>query len=204
MRRTKEEAEQTKQDLLDAALVEFSQKGYQATRLEDIAQRAGTTRGAIYHHFGNKASLYEALMESASQQGSVAIQDAIIEGGTFADICQRIFITTLQILEDDPKFRQVMALSLFKTGVSAELAALETERLQNAEATMQGISAYMQAGIDSGDIRADIEPEVMARAFIAFQNGLAWLWLANGEFFSLKDEATAYADILLHGLLPSP
>ena len=62
MRRTKEEAEQTRQDLLDAALTVFSQKGYTATRLEDVARAAGVTRGAIYHHFGSKAELYSALI----------------------------------------------------------------------------------------------------------------------------------------------
>ena len=44
MRRTKEEAEQTRQKLLDAALTVFSQKGYTATRLEDVARMAGVTR----------------------------------------------------------------------------------------------------------------------------------------------------------------
>lgn len=203
MRRTKEEAERTKQDLLDAALAEFSDKGYQATRLQDIAKRAGTTRGAIYHHFQNKVGLYRKLIESAAQQGDVAIQSAVAAGGSFANICERIMITTLQILEDDPKFRQVMALSLFKTGVSAELAIIESERLQEAEGTVQAIAAYMQHGISTGEARADLSPVVMARAFLAFQNGLAWLWLANGRSFSLKAEAQSYAEILLHGLLPT-
>jgi len=58
MRRTKEEAAQTRQELLDAALTVFSQEGYEAARLQDIAQAAAVTRGAIYHHFGNKAGLF--------------------------------------------------------------------------------------------------------------------------------------------------
>jgi len=68
MRRTKEEAEQTRQQILDAALLIFSQKGFQATRLQDIATEAGATRGAIYHHFQNKAGLYKSLIEEAMQQ----------------------------------------------------------------------------------------------------------------------------------------
>lgn len=204
MRRTKEEAEQTKQDLLDAALAEFSEKGYQAARLQDIAKRAGATRGAIYHHFENKADLYKKLIESAAQQGDVAVQTAVAGGGSFADICRRILTTTLRMLEEDPQFRRVMALSLFKTGASPELAAIEAERLQNAEATVQSIAAYMEYGIDAGEARADFTPDVLARAFLALQNGLAWLWLANGEFFPLKEEADAYADILLRGILATP
>jgi TetR/AcrR family acrAB operon transcriptional repressor len=52
MRRTKEEAEITKQNLLQAALEVFSRMGYSATRVEDIARQADVTTGAIYHHFG--------------------------------------------------------------------------------------------------------------------------------------------------------
>jgi len=62
MKRTQEEAAKTRQDLLDAALQVFSQQGYQAARLQDIAKAAGVTRGAIYHHFGSKAELFNTLM----------------------------------------------------------------------------------------------------------------------------------------------
>lgn len=203
MRRTKDEAEQTRQALLDAALAVFSDKGYQPARLQEIAEMAGATRGAIYHHFENKADLYKQLLEEASQQGNLALQTAVAEGGSFADICRRIFVTTWETLVNDKRFRQIMALSLFKTGVSPELAQIENERLQNATAVVEDIAAYMQIGIDSGDVRADLKPDTMARAFLAFQNGVALLWLANGEFFSLADEAPAMADIFLQGIVRS-
>ncbi len=201
MRRTKEEAEQTRQALLDAALAAFSDKGYQATRLQEIAELAGTTRGAIYHHFKNKADLYKQLLEEASHQGSTAIQTAVAEGGSFAEICRRIFVTTLEMLASDKRFQQVTALSLFKTGVSPELAKIEQDRLRNATAVIDGIAAYMLYGIETGEVRTDLAPDVVARAFLAFQNGAALLWLANGEFFSLVDDAPIMADIFLQGII---
>lgn len=201
MRRTKEEAERTKQQILDAALAEFSNKGYQAARLQDIASRAGTTRGAIYHHYQNKAGLYRSLVEAAAQKGNVAVERAIAEGGTFAEICRRILIISLEILEDDPQFRQVTALSLYKTGISAELADIDAERLLMAEQSIRGIADYMQFGIENGEVGVGRSPLAMARAFLALQNGLAWLWLSTGEQFSLTNDAEEYADILLHGLL---
>ena len=203
MRRTKEDAEQTRQALLDAALAAFSNKGYQATRLQEIAEMAGATRGAIYHHFENKADLYKQLLEDASQQGSAAIQTAVSEGGTFAEICRRIFVTNLEMLATNQRFRQVMSLSLFKTGVSPELAQIENERLQNATAVIEGIAAYMQYGIETGEVRTDLAPDTLARAFLALQNGAALLWLANGEFFSLSDDAPIMVDIFLQGILQS-
>ena len=201
MRRTKEEAQQPKEDLLQAALAEFSAKGYSAARLEDIAQRAGTTRGAIYHHFGNKAGLYKELIESAAQQGNVVIQTAVSGGGTFEEISRRIVTGTLELLEEDARFRQITALSLFKTGISEELAAIDAQRERDAAATIEGVARYMQMGIQAGEARSDIAPDLMARAFLAYQNGLAWLWLAGGENFALKEDADQYADLLLHGIL---
>ncbi len=200
MKRTKEDAEKTRTALLDAALAIFSSKGYQAARLQDIAAAAGTTRGAIYHHFSSKAELYKALIKEASQQGNVAIETAVSAGGSFSDVFRRIFVTTLQLLATDERFRQVTALSLYKTGISPELADLEEQRLQEADTLVAGIAATMQQGIASGDFRADISPATMARAFLSFQNGVAWLWLAGGQNFSLTDEATAFSEILLHGV----
>jgi TetR/AcrR family acrAB operon transcriptional repressor len=200
MKRTKEDAEKTRQALLDAALAVFSSKGYQAARLQDIAAIAGTTRGAIYHHFSNKAELYKALIKEAAQQGNVAIETAVSTGGSFTDIFQRIFITTLQLLATDERFRQVTALSLYKTGISPALADLEEQRLQEADSLVTGIAATMQQGIAAGELRDDVAPETMARAFLSFQNGVSWLWLAGGQNFSLADEATALSEILLHGV----
>lgn len=52
-RRTKEEAEATRESVLRAALDLFSEKGYSRTTLNDIAKRIGMSRGAVYWHFVN-------------------------------------------------------------------------------------------------------------------------------------------------------
>jgi AcrR family transcriptional regulator len=200
MRRTKEDADQTKQALLDSALQEFSQRGYQATRLQDVAENAGTTRGAIYHHFQNKAGLYKALIADASQQGNNALQRAVAEGGTIPEITARILTYSLQMLAENSRFRQVMALSLYKTGVSAELADMEAVRMAEAETLVAGIAGFMQAGQQQGQLRDDVSPENMARAFLAYQNGIAFLWLANPTIFSLTDEAESFAQLFLNGV----
>ena len=118
---------------------------------------AGTTRGTIYHHFENKADLYKQLLEEASQKGNLAVQTAVTEGGSFADICRRIFVTSLERLANNKRFRQVIALSLFKTGVLPELAQIENKQLQNATAVIEGIAAYMRYGIETGEVRADLK-----------------------------------------------
>lgn len=63
MKRTKEDAEQTRENILNAAIGLFADKGVTATTLEDIAAAAHVTRGAIYWHFKNKLEIFDALHE---------------------------------------------------------------------------------------------------------------------------------------------
>ncbi len=91
MRRTKEEADITRQRLLLAALNVFSRQGYDATRLEDIAAEAEVTRGAIYHHFGGKAELYNEMVMEFTQRVMPIINEAVEQGSSALDKLRRLF-----------------------------------------------------------------------------------------------------------------
>ena len=201
MRRTAEEAAQTRQDILEAALTVFSQKGYHATRLADIANAADVTRGAIYHHFDNKAKLYNDLITEASTIGSNAIQEAMASGGSFTEICALILINSLTLLENNRQMRQITELTLFKTGQDPELLEFEAMRKQQAITVVEGVAMLMQQGIQNGDLRSDLDSFDVARAFIAFQNGLISLWLSNRDAFSLAEQAPKFAEIFLQGIV---
>jgi TetR/AcrR family acrAB operon transcriptional repressor len=201
MKRTKEEADQTRHALLDAALVTFSRKGFAAARLEEIAEAAKVTRGAIYHHFENKLDLYLTLMQEASQRGGAAIQRAISEGGSFVEICTHILVYSLSLLEDDHQFREVMALSLSPSEQVSELSPITKMRQEQSTALVEGIAAYMQQGVAQGVLRPDVDALTAARAFLAYQNGLISLWLANRKAFSIKAFAPTLASVFMEGLV---
>ncbi len=196
MRRTQEEAEQTRQDLLRAALTVFSQKGYTATRLEDVARAAGVTRGAIYHHFGSKAELYSALIEEANTVGNSAIDRAVNEGGTFIEIVTRILVYTFALLEDDQRFSEVMALQL----TTPDVDALSQRRYDEAQELVDSISGFFRVIIEQGELRHDLDPVTAARAFLGYQYGLSNLWLFNRDAFSIKDSAPQLAEIFVRGI----
>lgn len=63
VRKTKEEAAETRSRLLDTAEEVFLREGVTRTSLQRIAEAAGLTRGAIYWHFQDKADLFNAMME---------------------------------------------------------------------------------------------------------------------------------------------
>jgi AcrR family transcriptional regulator len=200
MRRTKEDANLTRLALLDASLDIFSHQGYEASRLEDIAERANVTRGAIYHHFGGKAELFHALIEEASAAGSQVINQAIGEGGNFLDITRRVLVYTLNLLKTNTQFRGVMSLYLLKSSNSPELKDFLDQRKQQMNSQLEQITAFFKMGQSQGFVRLDVDALIASKAFLAFQNGLILMWLSNPETISIEEDALALADVLILGL----
>ena len=203
MKRTEEEAAQTRQTILDTALNVFSKKGYKATRLQDVAEAAGVTRGAVYHHFGNKAGLFQQLVESASQEGNAVVAEAIAEGGSFVEICERILTRSFEAIVNDARMRQTMRLYLFQADMSSELSQISDMLRESAVTAVQGLAGFMQMAISAGQLKSDLDPEVAARAFLAYQNGVIQLWLTNPDAFSLEAQAAPLAKAFLYGLASS-
>ncbi len=200
MRRTKEDAEVTRQKILKSALTVFGAKGYASASLEEIAREAGVTRGAIYWHFDGKANLYNALAQEYSQRGAQIMQQAIQKGGSLLDILRRVFVNLLCAVEDDANLRAMMEIHLFKTEMEPDLLPGRQERIAAGELLLENIATAMRQGIEAGLLRPDVGPLDMARAFMAFQNGLIDLWLMDPKAFSLSQAADHYADIFLGGV----
>jgi len=204
MRRTKKEAALTRESLLKAGLSVFSHKGYSSTTLDDVAREAGVTRGAIYWHFGSKAELYNALLKEFSDRGSLIVQAAAAEGGTLVKILRRVFIRLLTAVETDPSLKKIMEISLFKAEDTADLAVSLEQQVESSQTLIQSLAAVMSQGSASRELRQDLDPIDMARAFLALQNGAIYLWLQDLTSFSLKDSAPIFADIFLQGITPRP
>jgi TetR/AcrR family acrAB operon transcriptional repressor len=179
----------------------FSRQGYKSARLQDIATEADVIRGAIYHHFGNKAGLFMTLIQEAIQTSSNIVPRAIHEGGTFLEIMERIMVRGFELLETDVQVRQTMRLYLFHTEVDDELSMFGIFLKEQAVGTVKNAAQFMQMGITQGVLRQDLDVETAARAFVAFQNGVIHLWLLAPEAFSIREQASALARAFLHGLV---
>lgn len=200
MKKTAAEAAATRQALLQAALQVFSTQGYAATTLEQVARAAGVTRGAVYWHFSNKAALYHALLQTYGGRAGQIMQHAVAEGGSFIDVCRRILVNLLLSLENDQEMRAVMELSLFKTEQSADLAEVFQEQRAATRAMVTMLAGIMQQGIALGALRGEADPQDMARAFLAYQDGLFHLWLVDPTSFSLRERAPMLAEVFIRGI----
>lgn len=119
-RRTKEEARQTRESILRAALDLFSEKGYSRTALNDIARRIGMTRGAVYWHFENKEALLAALIDYANEREKVIVDEQVSEVQTFADL-RNAFISHARVVENDPMVQKFEFFLAYQMEWSEEL-----------------------------------------------------------------------------------
>jgi AcrR family transcriptional regulator len=74
VRRTRAEMEETRATLIATARKVFAEHGYADTSMDDLTARAGLTRGALYHHFGDKKGLLAAVVEQIDGETDARLQ----------------------------------------------------------------------------------------------------------------------------------
>jgi TetR/AcrR family transcriptional regulator, acrAB operon repressor len=183
MRRTKEDAQQTRQRIITAARDVFARRGVSRTSLDQIARAAGVTRGAIYWHFANKTELFYAMRE----QVSLPMVDRIglaLEGRDAGDpllAIERLLQDILDTIVHDQCARQTFHIIAFKCEYVSEL---ERELRQQAKGHgrlyAKLADAYRRAR-RAGGLRADVKPELAALETCAFLSGLVRLWLLDED-----------------------
>ena len=200
MKRRKEDADQTRDALLRAALSVFSTKGYTSSTLADIATTANVTRGALYHHFSGKAELFNTLLQQAIDQPSQIVQLALTEGGTFLEIIQRVFVQQIVAVETDPIYRATVELVMFKLESNPELEPAKVLLARGRQASLELLERSFKDGQRSGSVRKNLKPLELARLFLALQIGLFHVWSSQPNSFDLERSAKAAAEVMIAGI----
>ncbi len=204
MRKTKEEAEATRENILDAGLKVFSKKGYVSTTLDDIAHEAGVTRGAVYWHFKNgKPELFKVLINERSRGAQEIVKEVQAEGGTPLQTLERILIRLMEYLEEDDDFRAVQELTILRTEVVPELEESMKEKFRLQRASIDSFAELIRKGQQAGEIRQDVDPEIAAVTAIGLMSGVIVMWMMDHSLFSIKAYARPVVQTYLKGLVPA-
>lgn len=197
VRRTKTEAQATRASILDAAESLFQQRGVSRTSLQDIAQAAGVTRGAVYWHFKDKSDLFNAMMERV--HAPLLAPDG--PDGRGRDPLQRLRQDLLHKLErvaGDAQVRRVFEIATQKVEYVDDLMAVR-QRHQLAVREHRATLA--------GTLRAAGLPRAAAArhalALHALVVGLLHVWLLEPGAFDLVASGRHALDTYLRGLADS-
>jgi AcrR family transcriptional regulator len=191
-------------EILDAAFEAFADRGYAATRLEDVAARAGVTKGTIYLYFATKEKLFEDMVRSHSA-GLLADADAIfasIEGASEQKLRALLHFFYSRIVADR-RGREILRFMLAEGKLFPQLVA---EHYRDFVTPMLGmIAALLEEGVRTGRFRADLNPETV-RVVIAPTVFLSMTRLIFGEASPVDEQAyaAAHVELALNGLLAKP
>lgn len=174
-RKTKAEAEQTKQHLITAARRVFQQNGITNTSLESVALAAGVTRGAVYWHFRNKSDLFQAVRKQTGrllQLNQKAPGDALqkLESG---------LLDALDRLETDNEARSTFEIMLWKCEYVGEFSAVRDNLMSSGRDFWQEVNQlYLQAAREK-ILRPKLNPRLAALETLFFFTGLIKIGLAE-------------------------
>jgi len=163
----------TKERILDAALVEFGAKGFRSASIDDIASRAGVTKGAIYYYFVDKDDLARDLHALIWERLKAEAMEAFdVSGDTVRNLnrCFDSYLTALARLGD----------ARFFLRDSYALPALEDAAREQREGAYTLIKALLDEGVARADI-VELDTGAMARVLVGAYNEATMHILETGE-----------------------
>lgn len=181
MRRTKEESEQTRQQILSAARHEFVRRGVARTTLGHIAATAGVTRGAIYWHFPNKTALFHAMREQVSLPLIDRMNFALLSASDEDPLAAiEVFLTNLfEAIAGDKPTLSTLQIMAFKCEYVAELQGELARQTRRCQELVSQLTTVYQRAQRSGVLRRELAPGVAALDTCVFLHGLLRVFLLD-------------------------
>ncbi len=188
-------------EILEAAFLEFSRNGYAMTTLDQIAERAGVTKGTIYVYFESKEQLFISMVRELMKATLDTVQDMFErhEGST-ADLLRAQFSFIYQHVVEDRRRREVVRMLISEASRFPELANRYHEEIHRPCLDM--LEKAIQRGMDRGEIRrsAVTDCPLVIIAPIALVD--LWMMMFDDRHpLDLKTYFNAHLELVLNGLL---
>ncbi|WP_281320799.1 TetR family transcriptional regulator [Iodidimonas sp. MBR-22] len=190
VRRTKQEAYETRENLLDAAERVFMERGVSRTSLEQIAQAAGVTRGALYWHFENKSDLFNAMVDRVRMPMERSFYQLLDSTDSLDDL-QALCINCLIDMHHDEQMRRVYTILLLKCEYVADMAGLvEREHTARAE-VIRSLTDFFARLHGNGRIlpAAGASPRTLALGLYGLMRGLHTDYLRAPDEYDIEQDA---------------
>lgn len=202
MRRTKEQAEQTRIAILTAAEQLFLAKGVAHSTLDQIARAAGVTRGAVYWHFENKAHLFHEMLSQVRLPTEQMTERLSGCGGmdpllSLRDLC----IEAIANLAIDEQRRRIFTILLHRCEFTDELREAEERHNAFINQFIGLVENLFSRPACRERLRQGVTPRLAARALHAQIVGLFTDWTRDQQLFDPLQDTAPLIDAQLRGLL---
>ena len=205
VRRTKDEAVETRNQILDAAERVFSERGVSRTSLTDIAEAASVTRGAIYWHFKDKAELFCEMvarvtmpMEHAPCQIDPASTDDPLAG------LRAMLVGILERTSGDAQGRRVFHIVFHKCEYVDEMKPVRSRFSEMRAGCRARIENGLKAAVKAGQLPKGLNVQRKAEGLHCLIDGLISNWVMDPAAIPAANEADRLIDVFIEGLRHTP
>lgn len=152
---SRESSRKTRDMILHGALAEFSEKGFDGARIDEIALRAGVNKNLLYHHYGSKDGLFTALLEQTYDAIRSRQKDLQIRGMDPVEGMRKLVMFTGRIWVQFPQFLRLLQSENLNGGrhvrASGTIAQMYNPLLET-------INDLLERGTRMGQFRKGIDP----------------------------------------------
>lgn len=185
--------------LLTEALTLFITQGYHATTVEEIAQAASLTKGAVYFYFKSKANVLMALLDRTEELTVEPTLAAMEKAGSDPRDRLHAFIRTQSVIGAEKTEYMLLAI-LMSAEFNGSGDEIET-RLNGLMARMENaLRDTVRAGQKNGAFRTGIGAEELASVIMATNKGCYVEWYMRGGDLKGHDFARAFRDFVIDGV----
>jgi AcrR family transcriptional regulator len=166
----------TRASVLAAARSVFSRRGLRGASLEEIAEEAGVSRGAVYYHFDDKERLFLALLRERCLVRADRLDRVAAESDDIGADLRRVATRFIEDAEADPEWTR---LFVEFTALAAERPELRTELADELAACREAIAGIFERRLRDLDVTSELPMEQIAAVASALANGLVLERLAD-------------------------
>lgn len=205
VRRTREDAQATREAILDAAQRVFLERGVSRTSLEQIASEAGVTRGAIYWHFKDKSDLFLAMIEQVRLPMS-DLADAYRRDGVLdpLSMLEELCRVALFKLDESETYRNVYSILTTRCEFAGEMNPVFERQLEIDRESLCKVAQDFAAARDRGLLAKEADPRVATLALYSLMHGIYECWLRAPESFDIRADGEAMLRLFFGGLRSTP
>ena len=182
-------------ELLALVTTEFITRGYDATSMEDLARATGLTKSSIYHHVSGKEELLRKAVGKAVDALFAVLDEEQATSGPAVKRLEHVVRRGVEVLVAQLPY--VTLLLRVRGNTDAERWALDRRREFDAR-----LAQLVQAAIDEGDVRADLDPRLVTRLLFGMVNSVVEWYRPNSGASDL-DVADALVSMAFDGLRES-
>lgn len=185
-RRTKTEARETREAILDAAVDVFHERGVARASLSEIAELAGMTRGAVYVHFRDKADLVAALCQRIRFPAE-ALSEAVPEAVQLDPLgeLQRQWLELFRELAQNKEWQLIFAIVFHRIELVTESGAIRDRVLEGHGRALSSMKRFLTLAVDRGQLPEGLNVGMAAMLLNGSLMGIIQDWLMAPHAYDL-------------------